>query len=232
MEEPAIAKRPFFWRSFISFGLAWSFAIMFVSGFILYIAPHGRVANSLDWHLLLLNRGQWQVFHTIFSYVFATFGFLHLFSFNWRAFWSYLKTKRLDGLHRKREFWLSMALTVGIFAGTYLNWQPFLGVMQIGDWAKGQWQAEAEPRPRVSLPAAAAPESAQAPEPQGQGAGLGRMTLAEVATLLGTTPEALVASLRDRGIVAGPTSSLRSVAQAAGTTPAELLESLEAVALP
>jgi hypothetical protein len=57
-------------RSFTSFSLVISTIIMSWSGFILYVAPPGRIANWGTWKLMLFTKTEWQALHTIFSYLF------------------------------------------------------------------------------------------------------------------------------------------------------------------
>jgi hypothetical protein len=64
-------KRKFNLRSFTSFTLVISTLIMSWSGFILYIAPPGRIANWGTWKLMLFTKSEWQALHTIFSYLFS-----------------------------------------------------------------------------------------------------------------------------------------------------------------
>ena len=85
--------KKFSWRRYISLGLALTFAMILVSGLVLYIAPKGSVARWTNWLFLGLDRAQWETQHTIFSYLFVFFGFVHLFQLNWKAFLSYLGRK-------------------------------------------------------------------------------------------------------------------------------------------
>ena len=71
-------------RSFISFLLTWSFAILIVSGIVLYIAPHGRVAHWVNWRLLGLTKDNWAAIHTIIGYLFMIVAVVH-FVFNYRV---------------------------------------------------------------------------------------------------------------------------------------------------
>jgi hypothetical protein len=135
-------KRKFSWRSFISFGLFFYFFVILFSGIILYIAPPGRIANWTDWQLIGLTKSQWQTMHTNFSYLFAILSIFHLFTINWKTFWSYIKSKARAGMNRKREFYLAFVLSVGVFIGVVYLLPPFSSVMALGENIKEGWEEE------------------------------------------------------------------------------------------
>lgn len=140
-------KMTFFWKSFVSFALAWTIVILFISGSVLFIAPPGRVANWTIWTLLGFSKANWQSIHTIFSYTFVILSVFHLFTLNWKVFWSYLASKRTKGFSRPKELALSVALIAMIFAGTYYNLQPFKGVMAFGEKTKESWETKKDQPP-------------------------------------------------------------------------------------
>ena len=96
-------KERFNLRSFTSFCLVISTIIMSWSGFILYVAPPGRIANWGDWKLMLFTKAEWQALHTIFSYMFFILFVIHLFFVNWKTFLTYFKSKIRAGLNKKWE---------------------------------------------------------------------------------------------------------------------------------
>lgn len=132
----------FSWRAFISFGLLFSFVIIFITGIILYIAPPGRVAHWVNWQLFGFSKEDWQAIHTVFSYVFAILSIFHLFTINWKVFLSYLKSKAGKGLSKKKEFYLSSILTVLIFVGIIYSIPPFSSVMVFGEYMTESWESE------------------------------------------------------------------------------------------
>ncbi len=140
-------KKKFFWKSFVSFSLGWSFLVIFLSGIVLYIAPPGRVANWTDWTLFGFSKSGWQAMHTIFSYTFVILSIFHLFTLNWKAFWSYIVTKKAKGINKLKELLLSFTLVILVFAGTYFNLQPFKAVMDLSEWATESWEKEDEQPP-------------------------------------------------------------------------------------
>ena len=140
-------KKKFFWKSFVSFALAWSILILLVSGSVLFIAPPGRVANWTTWTLMGFTKANWQSVHTVFSYTFVILSIFHLFTLNWKVFWSYFVSKRIAGMSRPKEFIFSIALISLIFVGTYFNLQPFKGVMAFGESTKESWETKKDQPP-------------------------------------------------------------------------------------
>jgi hypothetical protein len=140
-------KKKFGWKSFISFGLFFYFIVILISGVILYISPPGRIANWTDWSLIGLTKLQWQTIHTNFSYLFAILSIIHLFTLNWKIFWSYIKSKARSGLNKKFELLLASAFTIIVFVGVLYGFPPFSSVMDLGENLKGGWEKEDETPP-------------------------------------------------------------------------------------
>jgi hypothetical protein len=145
------AKQEFNLRSFTSFSLVISTIIMSWSGFILYVAPPGRIANWGTWKLMLFTKSEWQALHTIFSYLFFILVIVHLFFVNWKAFLTYFKSKIKAGLNRKWELAGASLLSVYIFTGTLLNWTPFKPVMAFGEKAKESWESDFQQPPVLHM---------------------------------------------------------------------------------
>ena len=140
-------QKKFFWKSFVSFSLVWSFIIILISGIVLYIAPPGRVSNWTNWMLFGFSKAGWQAIHTIFSLTFVFLSVFHLIVFNWKVFWFYLMTKTSNGLNKQKELLVSLALIIVIFSGTYFNVQPFKAVMDFGEWTTESWELKEDQAP-------------------------------------------------------------------------------------
>jgi hypothetical protein len=133
-------KQKFNLRSFTSFSLVISTLIMSWSGFILYVAPPGRIANWGTWKLMLFTKSEWQALHTIFSYLFFILVIIHLFFVNWKTFLTYIKSKLKSGLNKKWELAGAFIVSAAIFVGTLNSWTPFGPVMTFGEKVKGSWE--------------------------------------------------------------------------------------------
>jgi hypothetical protein len=140
-------NKKFSWKIFVSFSLFLSFLVIFISGLILYVAPAGRVSNWVNWKLFGFTKEQWQAMHTLFSYTFVVLSILHLFTYNWKTFWYYIKTKTKAGLNKKRELYTSILLFVLIFGGTYFEIPPFSSTMDLGAYLKESWEDKKDVAP-------------------------------------------------------------------------------------
>ncbi|RNA64333.1 DUF4405 domain-containing protein [Prosthecochloris sp. ZM_2] len=174
-------KKTFSWRAFISLGLLLSFLVLLVSGVILYLAPAGRIANWTDWQILGLTKKEWQNQHTVFSLAFAILSIFHLFSINWKAFWSYLKSKTRGGLAKPAETISILLLFTVTAIGTWMPLPPFSTIVDVGDNLTDSWeQVENQP-----------------PVPH-----MERLTLRDISTRYApaASPQELKTRLEDNGI--------------------------------
>jgi hypothetical protein len=144
-------KNRFNLRSFTSFSLVISTIIMSWSGFILYVAPPGRIANWGTWKLMLFTKTEWQALHTIFSYLFFILVIIHLFFVNWKTFLTYIKSKLKSGINKRAELVTAVVLSGIIFVGTLKSWTPFGPVMTFGEKAKGSWEGKFEAPPVLHM---------------------------------------------------------------------------------
>jgi hypothetical protein len=138
-------------RSFTSFMLAISTIIMSWSGFVLYVAPPGRIANWGTWKLMLFTKTEWQALHTIFSYLFFILVIVHLFFVNWKTFLIYFKSKLKSGLNRKWELTSALFLSILFFIGTLQSWTPFSPVMKFGEKVKESWEGKFSTPPVIHM---------------------------------------------------------------------------------
>lgn len=140
-------KNKFSWRAFISFGLTYAFLIILVSGLILYMAPPGRYAHWVTWKIAGLTKEGWQALHTIFSFTFVILSIFHLFTVNWKAFLSYLKSKAASGINKRREFIFSSSLFLVFIFGILFSVQPFQSVMNLSEYLTDSWEKTEEEPP-------------------------------------------------------------------------------------
>ncbi|MBK9389559.1 MAG: DUF4405 domain-containing protein [Bacteroidetes bacterium] len=196
-------------RSFTSFSLVISTIIMSWSGFILYIAPPGRIANWGTWKLMLFTKAEWQALHTIFSYLFFILVIIHLFFVNWKAFLTYFRSKIKSGLNRKWELVAALIVSIVFFIGTLREWTPFGPVMTFGEKAKESWESDFKVPPVIHMEI---------------------YTLQQLSPLLDSVPpERLLKTLRENNIKVSATDiSLKDIAADNNTTPSSLYDLLKA----
>jgi len=199
----ASERKGFNLRSFTSFSLVISTIVMSWSGFILYIAPPGRIANWGSWQLMLFTKTEWQALHTIFSYLFFILVIVHLFFVNWKAFLTYFKSKVKAGLNRKWELITATAVSALIFTGTLRNWSPFEPVMAFGEKVKESWDGDFQQPPVLHMET---------------------YTVSELSAVLDSiAPEELLKTLKDNNIeTEGVDQTLKDIATENNTTPSEI----------
>lgn len=203
------SKKGFSLRSFTSFSLVVSTIIMSWSGFILYIAPPGRIANWGTWKLMLFTKTEWQALHTIFSYLFFILVVIHLFFVNWKTFLTYFKSKIKAGLNRKWELASAIILSAVIFIGTLRSWTPFGPVMDFGERVKETWGRKIEVPPILHMEV---------------------YTLRQLALMFDSVPVGdLKNTLLESGIKIGESdTTLRQIAEKNNRTPASVYDILTA----
>lgn len=196
-------KRKFNLRSFTSFSLVISTIVMSWSGFILYIAPPGRIANWGTWKLMLFTKSEWQSLHTIFSYLFFILVIIHLFFVNWRAFLTYFKSKLKAGLNKKWELGAAIVLSIVFFIGTLRNWTPFEPVMTFGEKVKESWEGDFQTPPALHMET---------------------YTLAQLSPLIDSiAPSELLKTLTENGInISAESETLKEIAKNNKTTPSAI----------
>ncbi len=202
-------KSKFSWKAFISFGLTYTIVILLVSGTILYISPAGRYAHWVNWKIWGLTKEGWQALHTVFSYTFVILSIFHLFTVNWKAFLSYLKSKKESGLNRKAELFFSSVLMVVFFFGIIYSIQPFKSVMDLSSYFTASWESneEAPPIPHAEL-----------------------LTLTELAEQMKIqSVDEITGKLKNHGIVFedATTQTLQDIATKNNTTPSEIYNLLK-----
>ncbi len=161
--------KKFNWRGFTTFIMFWSFLVLVVSGFVLYIAPSGRVANWSRWTLFGIDKGQWEAIHIIWGLVFFIATIFHL-RFNWAIFKSHIRNlgREMKGL-RWQELVAATLLAIILIWGATAGWPVFSGIVDLGENFKSYWE-ESSPILRLR------------PE---------KMTLEELAEHFGVTPQAI-----------------------------------------
>ncbi len=122
-------------RKIISLTALVSFIVLFLTGVVLFIQPHGRVAYWVDWRLAGLSKSQWDSIHIHAGILFFVTIVFHIY-FNWRAVVSYLKGR--FGHVRVLNVYSGVALliTAVVVAGTIAEKPPFCWVMRLNESIK------------------------------------------------------------------------------------------------
>ncbi len=195
-------KKKFDIRSFISFGLLFSFIIMSLTGIVLYFTPPGRVAKWVKWTFFGLEKEEWQAVHTIFSYFFMILGIFHVFSFNWKVIVAYIKKRSVSGINKKKELIVSSLVILFLFFGTLYNVQPLKGIMDFGEYLTESWETRDE----------------AAPVPHTED-----MTIEELSkNIIKLDPESIIKKLTGKGIKANENETLKDIGITNNFSPLEV----------
>jgi magnesium-transporting ATPase (P-type) len=100
-----------------------SFIVTIVTSVILYIVPHGRVANWADWTFWGMTKDDWGATHTTVGTLFILALLLHVW-LNWKPIMSYMKNRARETVVLTVPMIISLALTIFVFAGTLLGLPP------------------------------------------------------------------------------------------------------------
>lgn len=189
-------------RAFTAFLVTWSFVVLTLTGIVLYIVPHGRVANWTFWTLGGLGKDGWADVHILFGAVFIVTGALHLY-FNWKPFKKYLAERVRGHLTLKRELVTSLVFTLLLTLGALFAVPPVSWLFDLNNWAKSAWSRGPGQEPPYAR-AEATP-------------------LPVLAQRLGLDLDAMHAALTDAGIhIDDPNTNLERLARTHDKTPATL----------
>lgn len=188
-----MVKEKFKFKIFTSFILFVTFLIAAISGLILFISPLGRIANWTGWNILSFSKHEWAAFHVVFVTVFLTAGIFHLFYFNWKPFWGYMKQKTQNGLNHKKEFWWAIAISVILLIGTAAKIPPIISIVDLREYIKDSWKIS-DAKPPVTHAE--------------------RLTLSEFAGAINQPLDKVVSVLQDKGYI--PTGNDQTIEALAG----------------
>jgi hypothetical protein len=100
-----------------------TFIVSVVTSVVLYVVPHGRVANWADWTFWGMSKDDWGATHTTVGTLFFIALLLHLW-LNWKPLMAYMKNRAREMVVMTVPMVISLALTVYVFAGTLMGLPP------------------------------------------------------------------------------------------------------------
>ncbi|RIH77817.1 hypothetical protein Mhypo_01847 [Meiothermus hypogaeus] len=139
IHTPQARKHKFYIRNFISLFLIGSVLLEVASGVALYLAPSGRVAQTMSWELLWLTKTQWEAIHTVFGLLWIPILATHIF-LNWKPILSYLKNHTTRAFAFKRELLAALAVVLFFALGSVYNWPPVSQVMALSESMSSFWE--------------------------------------------------------------------------------------------
>ncbi|MGQ9370277.1 DUF4405 domain-containing protein [Azospirillum sp. A39] len=144
-------QRPFSGRALTSLVTAGLFAVMTVSGIVLFLMPSGRVAHRTDWHLALLDRWQWTALHSVTAVLFVAAVVWHL-ALNWKTFLAHLRSRLGGHVTIRREAALAAALVAAVITGTLAEVAPFAQIVDLNLWLRHAWTVDGGGGPPPARP--------------------------------------------------------------------------------
>ena len=118
-------------RKITSLTLLLAGAIELATCVVLYILPAGRVAYWTDYHLLGLDKNQWQDLHLCVGVLLVFMAGLHLY-YNWRPLIRYLAAASRKSALPGRAFLVALALTIYVAAGSVYGLPPMASIIELG----------------------------------------------------------------------------------------------------
>ena len=143
-------------RAFTSLSSLVSFILLLLTGIVLYVEPHGRVAYWTKWDFLGLQKDQWGNIHILSGLLFLIAGGFHLY-YNWKPLMKYLGSKIAATLRYKRELVISSLVFLWIVVSGAWSLPPLTYVTDLCETIKNSWVNSPELEPpfghaeRVSL---------------------------------------------------------------------------------
>ena len=114
------------------------FLIMSLTGLVLYVVPHGRIAYWVEWKFLGLTKEQWGDIHVLSMFLFLGAISFHIY-FNWRPLIGYLKSRARKRLGARREFLVSLIVAIFFVVSGILELKPLGYLLDLEAGIKNSW---------------------------------------------------------------------------------------------
>lgn len=135
------SQKRFQLRPFTSLFMAFCGTVLALTGIACYIKPPTRIAEWIDWRLLLLDRGTWEALHTVFAVLFVIAGTTHI-TLNYRALLAYVRKSVEAGQARRRELTLAVTLALAFILLTIVDAFPSRSIMLLSDRLSESWGSD------------------------------------------------------------------------------------------
>lgn len=133
-------------RTFSSLCSLISFGMLAVTGLVLFVQPHGRVAYWTQWEFLGLEKDQWGNLHLWSGFLFLIAGGFHL-AYNWKPLVTYFTAKVQRALRYRRELALSFAVLAWLLVSGIWSLPPLITLSEFGESLKNAWITTPELEP-------------------------------------------------------------------------------------
>ncbi|WP_051906883.1 DUF4405 domain-containing protein [Sulfurospirillum sp. SCADC] len=215
-------------RRFISLCISFSFLIMSYTGIMLFIAPKGRVARSMNWEFLGLEKSEFTNLHVTFMVLFLVGMLFHIY-LNWGSLLNYLKNRAKSFSLLTKEFLIALGLNLFFIVGTLYYWAPFEQFLDFQEEVKASWETNGAP---IAKENDKSPTQNNNPinvksQSLNEGGGYGQLTLKNASVQHTFALEKALEHIREKGFNATENSTLKEIADALHVKPIELLELLK-----
>lgn len=234
-------------RAFASVFAGLSFILMTVTGLVLFFAPSCRIARETSWTVWGHSKDQWSAIHIWLGIAFVFASFIHVY-LNWTALINYFKSKVRKGWAFRVEWFAALIICVVLYAGSALGVTPFSSLMAWKEtfkngaseagwaWRGGRLayqHAEIQTSYSEQTLVSGEPTSNESHEnceqtgrggygPGRVGAGMGRKMLKQFCSDEGIELTWAISQLKNQGVTARETMTMREIADALGVHPREL----------
>lgn len=141
-----MSKKKWSGRAFTSLLSLVSFILLGITGVILYLEPHGRVAYWTKWRFWGLQKDQLGSIHILAAFSFLVAAGFHLY-YNWQPLIKYLSGKIETSLHHKRELIFSGLIFIWVVVSGIWALPPLVYVIDVGQTIKNSWVTSSELEP-------------------------------------------------------------------------------------
>ena len=114
------------------------FLIMALTGLVLYVVPHGRIAYWVEWKFLGLTKELWGDIHTLGMFLFLVAGILHIY-FNWKPLIGYLKNRARTSFALRKELVVATLIGVLFVVSAIAHLKPLSYLLDLGAEIKDSW---------------------------------------------------------------------------------------------
>lgn len=128
----------FHWPAFVSVFLLLVFCLLTFSGVLLYVAPEGSLSRWIDWHILGLDKKQWEALHTIMSAIFILGCVMHILWINWALLKKYFRKSPKSSI--PKEMLSALGLIVVLFFLSVGTFRPLSYIYESGEKVSGSWE--------------------------------------------------------------------------------------------
>lgn len=127
-------------RRIITLTVFLSFIFLALSGLMLFLSPHGRVAYWAGWTLFGFTKDQYSAVHTTLMVLFLATGIWHIV-LNWRPIVGYLKDRSKKVRVFTPESSVALGLTLVFLTGPLVRFPPFEQFLTAGEDIKAYWES-------------------------------------------------------------------------------------------